>query len=97
MIIRTSKPSAEVGFCGGIFGVCPHCGDGAVVVGGHNVAWGFCKQHRVCWPIGSGVFRIHSEEEREMYRQKIVEIDIDNFAEVKEAFPYDLDLDRPLA
>jgi hypothetical protein len=78
LVIRGLEPP----FYGGMFGLCPHCFDGDVVVGGHNVAWGFCKQHRLCWSIGSGLFRIHSAEEREMYRRMIVELDFDNFADV---------------
>lgn len=65
------------------FGVCPSCGhtDGCINIGrGH---WFFCKEHKVCWFVGSNLFSGWREESEEEQRRKFDELEFDTFKEIQ--------------
>lgn len=58
------------------FGVCPKClkNDGCVNVGRSH--WFYCKEHRVCWCVGSNLFsswRYETEAEQEEIWHRTIE------------------------
>lgn len=91
--IKEASPNVEVNSCviqrgnGEIldlvtetyFGVCPTCHmhDGYINIGkGH---WFFCKEHSVCWLVGSNLFSDAEYESEEEQRRIYDELHFQNF------------------
>jgi len=66
------------------YGVCPTCRqtDGYINIGASH--WFFCKEHKVCWRIGSNLFGRWRDQTREDQEQIFDRLDFGSYKEIDE-------------
>jgi hypothetical protein len=65
------------------FGGCPRCGRNDGYVNASKAHVFICREHKVCWTIGSNIFSSWKEQTEEEQRRIWNEIGLEDFTEVE--------------